>query len=158
MASTAAQDATFLAALKTWIALQGVAGATGPTGPTGGTGTSITGPPGKTGAAGVAGPTGPTGPTGPGSTGSVISVNLSGAPLVGGAGSLTIPAAGAQPGDVIGQVTITATAGYKPTAVTLGGANASLFSLTNNGAAPCNLIVGSKAIAAGDYTITLSAS
>lgn len=63
MGSTAAQDAAFLAAMKTWVALQGVAGPAGPAGPVGPVG--ATGATGLQGPAGLQGPVGPAGPQGP---------------------------------------------------------------------------------------------
>jgi hypothetical protein len=65
-ASTAADDAAFMSALKTWMAKQGVAGVPGPTGPKGATGnTGPAGPQGIPGPTGPAGPIGPVGPQGP---------------------------------------------------------------------------------------------
>lgn len=62
-ASTAADDAAFLSALKTWVAKQGVVGPAGPVGPKGATG--ATGPAGPQGIQGIPGPAGPQGPIGP---------------------------------------------------------------------------------------------
>ena len=42
--------------------------------------------------------------------------------------------------------------------ITLGGASAGSFALTNGGVLPCNLVVGPTNIAAGSYAITLSAT
>jgi hypothetical protein len=71
---------------------------------------------------------------------------------------LNMPALNAN--DTIGNVTvITSPPGQVPnTPITLGGTNAGLFALSNSGNYPCNLTVGSANVAAGSYSITLSAS
>jgi hypothetical protein len=62
-------------------------------------------------------------------------------------------------GSVVGTVSVTtnppgATYGG---VITLGGANASSFALTNGGVLPTNLVVGASNLTAGSYVITLSA-
>jgi hypothetical protein len=42
--------------------------------------------------------------------------------------------------------------------ITLGGTNAASFTLTNGGALPCNLMVGSTNLTNPSYSITLSAT
>jgi hypothetical protein len=80
----------------------------------------------------------------------VVSVNLSGT-------TLNMPAANA--GDLIGAVTVTTNPPGFGThgPITLGGADAASFALTNGGNLPCNLIVGVSNIFGGSYSITLTA-
>jgi Flp pilus assembly protein TadG len=63
-------------------------------------------------------------------------------------------------GATIGAITVTTNpaGGNYTGAITLGGANASSFALTNGGVLPCNLVVGPANLAAGAYQITLSAT
>ena len=82
--------------------------------------------------------------------GRVLGINLSGS-LVG--------IAPMNAGDLVGAVTVTWTgAGTYPGQVSLGGADASKFALTNSGFLPCNLVVGASNIPAGNYNVTLSAN
>lgn len=66
----------------------------------------------------------------------------------------------ANAGTLVGAVTVTTNppGGTYAGIVTLGGANAAQFALTNGGVIPCNLVVGGSNIAAGSYQITLSAT
>ena len=63
-------------------------------------------------------------------------------------------------GAVVGTVSVTTNppGGTYSGVITLGGANASSFALTNGGVLPCNLVVGASNLAAGTYAITLSAT
>jgi hypothetical protein len=72
--------------------------------------------------------------------------------------SATAPSGAA--GAVVGAVTLELSSGASAStsAVTLGGAAAGSFALTNNGVIPCNLVVGATALTPGTYDITLSAS
>jgi hypothetical protein len=66
---------------------------------------------------------------------------------------------GTAAGSVVGTVSVTtnpAGATYGGV-ITLGGANASSFALTNGGVLPSSLVVGSTNLAPGTYAITLSA-
>jgi hypothetical protein len=86
------------------------------------------------------------------SSGTVVtSVNLSGT-------SLTNLSAHNQ-GQVIGAITVTTSppGGIQNTPVVLGGTDAALFSVTNGGTVPCNLIAAVD-IPSGSYSITLSAA
>jgi hypothetical protein len=71
-------------------------------------------------------------------------------------GTMTDGTAGA----VVGAIMVTT---YPPSGsysgpITLGGPDAGLFALTNNGYMPTNLIVGPTNISNGAYSITLSAN
>jgi hypothetical protein len=63
-------------------------------------------------------------------------------------------------GAVVGAVSVTTNppGGTYSGVITLGGANASSFALTNGGVLPCNLVVGASNLTAGTYAITLSAT
>lgn len=60
--------------------------------------------------------------------------------------------------DVVGSVTIVTNPPDQPiaTPLTLAGADAAKFVLTNSGKLPCDLAVGAANLPAGDYAITLS--
>jgi hypothetical protein len=62
-------------------------------------------------------------------------------------------------GSVVGAVSVTTNppGGTYSGVITLGGANASSFALTNGGVLPSNLVVGASNLAPGTYAITLSA-
>jgi hypothetical protein len=62
-------------------------------------------------------------------------------------------------GSVVGTVSVTTNppGGTYSGVITLGGANASSFALTNGGVLPCNLVVGASNLTAGTYAIMLSA-
>jgi hypothetical protein len=61
-------------------------------------------------------------------------------------------------GTVIGPITILTSppGGSQSTPIVLSGTDAALFSVTNGGNIPCNLVVGTKNIGSGSYSITLS--
>ena len=60
---------------------------------------------------------------------------------------------------VIGAVTVTWTGvGLYPGQITLGGTDAPKFALTNSGFLPCNLVIGSVNVPAGNYSIALTAN
>lgn len=76
----------------------------------------------------------------------ITAINLSGSSL----SNLGAQNAGA----VIGAITIT---GTQTTPIVIGGTDAALFSVTNGGIVPCNLIAAVD-IPAGSYSITLTAT
>ncbi len=85
-------------------------------------------------------------------TPAITSVNLS---------NTTVNTTGtANAGTVVGAVSVTTNppGGTYAGVITLGGANASSFALTNGGVLPCNLVVGAANLAAGTYAVTLSAT
>lgn len=87
----------------------------------------------------------------PGVSFTVLSVNLS---------NTTLSSLGAQnAGAIIGAITTTTTppGQTQHSPITLGGADAALFSVSNGGILPCNLVAAVD-IPAGSYSITLSAT
>lgn len=88
----------------------------------------------------------------PGSVGSQI------VPIGEGLSNLTV---GDPPNanSVVGSVSVTTSDGRPyPRQIILGGVDAASFVLSNGGFLPCNLVVGSVDVAAGTYSITLTAN
>ena len=74
--------------------------------------------------------------------------------------NLTNTTASSVAGSVVGAVSVTTNppGGTYSGVITLGGANASSFALTNGGVLPCSLVVGASNLTPGTYAITLSAT
>jgi hypothetical protein len=74
-------------------------------------------------------------------------------------GTIFVDEPGANAGDVIAAVTVTTVPPGQPpnTPVIIGGSKASLFSITNGGMPPCNLIWATN-VPAGSYPVSLSAT
>ena len=70
--------------------------------------------------------------------------------------SISLPPANANA--LVATITVTATGGTYAGPVTLGGADAAKFVLSNGGVYPCNLLVGSTSIGNATYNITLTAT
>jgi hypothetical protein len=64
----------------------------------------------------------------------------------------------ADAGDLVGAITVTTNTGAYVGVITIGGTDAGKFVLSNSGNYPCSLFVGGTAIAAGSYSISLTAT
>lgn len=78
--------------------------------------------------------------------------------LNGSAGPVSVTLPEDNAGATVAQVTVTTYSGNPwTTPLELGGEDAVMFDLSNNGVAPCALTVGPGSIQAGSYAITISA-
>jgi hypothetical protein len=80
--------------------------------------------------------------------------------LVGGVSTANLAIGAQNAGALIGAITVTTSppSGPQNYTITLSGADAADFAVSNGGVQPCNLIVGPSDLAAGSYAITLTAS
>jgi hypothetical protein len=90
-----------------------------------------------------------------------VTVTITPAITAVGLSNTTVSTTGpANAGTVVGALSVVTNpvGGTYTGVITLGGTNASSFVLTNGGVLPCNLVVGAANLAAGPYSITLSAT